>query len=107
MEIIRCVRCGSKLSGDDVRITEGVCNYCDRKEQNEKFFGKTNDDNQDALKYGMQIFKDNAVNIKIPIKQILLVEDGSVDTDKLVVLNIPFVVYRKGSTSPMLIKLEG
>lgn len=51
--------------------------------------------------------KDNDF-IKIDTaKCFLLVEDGSVDIEQLNALNIPYLVYRKGSTPPRIIRLEG
>ena len=51
--------------------------------------------------------KDNDF-IRIDIaKRFLLVEDGSVDIEQLNALNIPYLVYRQGSTPPRIIRLEG
>lgn len=48
---------------------------------------------------------------ELPTKQILFVEDGSVDLDELKAAlqgtNIIVVVYRQGSKMPQLVNLQG
>ena len=41
------------------------------------------------------------------VKSFLLVEDGSCDMEEVEKLDIPYLVYRKGSTPPRIIRLEG
>lgn len=43
-----------------------------------------------------------AINTK---RKILLVEDGSVDTEKLDLLGIDYIVYRQGSKPPYFIEI--
>ena len=38
-------------------------------------------------------------------QRVLLIEDGSVDTDKLDVLGINYIVYRQGSQKPEIIEI--
>ncbi len=49
---------------------------------------------------------DDFIRIDIA-KSFLLVEDGSVDIEQLSALNIPYLIYRQGSTPPRIVKLEG
>lgn len=38
-------------------------------------------------------------------QRVLLIEDGSVDTDKLDALGINYIVYRQGSQKPEIIEI--
>lgn len=41
----------------------------------------------------------------VSVQNILLVEDGSVDTDKLDRLGIKYIVYRQGSQKPEILRI--
>lgn len=51
------------------------------------------------------------IYMKLPTRQILFVEDGSVDLDKLKTVlqgtSIEVIVYRQGSKMPQLVNLQG
>lgn len=54
--------------------------------------------------YDMTYSKQKHVVINTK-RKILLVEDGSVDTEKLDLLGIDYIVYRQGSKPPYLIEI--
>lgn len=51
------------------------------------------------------------IYMKLPTRQILFVEDGSVDLDELKTVlqgtSIEVIVYRQGSKMPQLVNLQG
>lgn len=48
--------------------------------------------------------QENERLVKIQSEKILLVEEGSVDENKLIELGITFITYRQGSRMPELLK---
>lgn len=86
---MKCSICGKELgTGDNCEL--GVCYNCER----ESFLKQLNNK---AYYY---------LPPKFP-KRVLLVEDGSVDTEKLDLFGIDYIVYRQGSNAPYWIEIKG
>ena len=80
---MRCFRCNKEFyDGDDLSRT--LCDEC---------LGR------------IKQFNPINTNVSMYYQNILLVEDGSVDTNKLDELGIKYLVYRQGSQKPEIIKL--
>jgi RNA binding exosome subunit len=49
--------------------------------------------------------KNEFFYLDVKKQKVLLIEDGSVDTDKLDALGINYIVYRQGSQKPEIIEI--
>lgn len=65
------------------------------------------DDLQNEAENFRDFLKRTSMKILVPRRQykFLLVEDGSIDTSMLDKYNVPYVVYRQGSTPPKVIDM--
>lgn len=58
------------------------------------------------LIYANSLLQKEVETLSRKPKKILLVEDGSVDTDQLEELGIEYIIYRQGSKPPYFIEIE-
>ena len=87
---MKCFRCNKEFYSED--IGRNLCYEC---------LGRNNIIKTSHLE---QILPFDA-NPQMAFENVLLVEDGSVDTQKLDEMGIKYIVYRAGSQKPEIIKI--
>lgn len=84
---MKCLRCHKEFY-DSNDLSRTLCDEC---------LGKG--------AVGTTQFIPTNTNTQVWYQNVLLIEDGSVDTTKLDELGIKYIVYRQGSQKPEIVKL--